>query len=179
MRVSLRPFIAVGCFCMGVLFSQADEQRLPMKHVETELSEREYREAGLHKLTPEERVKLSGYLFGWKTPSPPVAESATPTSTVEDSEGASEFGEETLPVETQEKTRSPKQIQSRLTGPFTGWNGGTVFELENGQVWRQTDDDQFIVEMIDPKVTIRRGLFGVYFLSVEGYNSSCKVKRIR
>lgn len=74
---------------------------------------------------------------------------------------------------------APKVIESRIPGDFKGWRGKTVFRLENGQVWRQTNPDTFVVHVRDPKVTIRRGMFGSYLLKIDGYNSSVKVERIK
>lgn len=30
-------------------------------------------------------------------------------------------------------------VRAHITGGFTGWTGHTVFNLDNGQVWAQTD----------------------------------------
>jgi len=77
------------------------------------------------------------------------------------------------------QSKAPEAIESRIIGEFTGWGSGTRFRLENGQVWRQTDSDSFVVRKREnPRVFIRRGLFGGYLLKIEGYNSSCKVERV-
>ena len=34
---------------------------------------------------------------------------------------------------------NPTVIRARITGAFTGWTGHTVFNLDNGQVWAQTE----------------------------------------
>jgi hypothetical protein len=71
-------------------------------------------------------------------------------------------------------------VVSRLPGTFTGWQGSAVFRLENGQVWRSIDPDSSLrgVNLTNPKVTIERGIFGVWRLKVEGYNTAVKVERI-
>lgn len=33
---------------------------------------------------------------------------------------------------------NPSMMETRMADDFTGWDGGTVFEFANGQVWRQT-----------------------------------------
>src|SRR5690606_27293797 len=79
-----------------------------------------------------------------------------------------------------EKQRNPDRIESRIMGTFDGWSGSTTFSLENGQVWRQAQDDRFVVpDMENPAVTIEKGLFGAYFLKVEGYGSRVKVRRVK
>ena len=71
------------------------------------------------------------------------------------------------------------EISSRIIGQFNGWDGDTQFNLENGQVWKQSGNGILKVSMINPKVTIEKGLFGGFNFSVEGYNSKVKVKRVK
>ncbi len=71
-------------------------------------------------------------------------------------------------------------IVSRILGEFSGWRGGTTFNLENGQVWQSDPGNSpLAVKLTDPVVRIKPGLFGTWYLQVEGYNSTAKVKRIR
>ncbi|WP_397608195.1 hypothetical protein [Silanimonas sp.] len=71
-------------------------------------------------------------------------------------------------------------IISTLPGAFTGWQGGEVFTLANGQVWRAIDPGSALrgVNLTNPRVTISKGLFGAWRLKVEGYNASVKVERV-
>ena len=71
------------------------------------------------------------------------------------------------------------EITSRIIGKFDGWTGDTLFRLENGQVWRQSGNGFLKVSMNNPKVTIEKATFGGFRLSVEGYNSRVKVKRVQ
>ena len=71
------------------------------------------------------------------------------------------------------------EITSRIIGQFDGWSGDTVFRLENGQVWRQSGNGFLKVSMNNPRVTIEKAVFGGFRLSVEGYNSRVKVKRVQ
>lgn len=71
------------------------------------------------------------------------------------------------------------RIDSRITGDFDGWWGGTVFRLENGQVWVQAQSGKSRYKGDpNPKVTIRRRAFGSYRLQVEGSNKTIRVKRV-
>jgi len=74
--------------------------------------------------------------------------------------------------------RGVDEIQSRIVGDFDGWSGGTIFRLENGQVWRQIDQSRFVYRVESPVVTISRGAFSSYRLRVEGRNRSVSVRRI-
>lgn len=71
-------------------------------------------------------------------------------------------------------------ITSYVSGTFTGWSGGTLFHLDNGQVWEQIDDSTYVGHSLaHPKVTITRGLFNAYYLSVEGVKESVRVRRVK
>lgn len=52
------------------------------------------------------------------------------------------------------------------------------FYLENGQVWKQTDDASILIKSGDTAI-IEKGLLGAYFLKKEGTNRRVKVKRIK
>jgi hypothetical protein len=72
----------------------------------------------------------------------------------------------------------PEEMHSRLVGEFTGWRGNTEFVLENGQVWRQAEAGRLVFQAQAPPVTIRRGAFNTYRLSVEGVNRAVRVRRV-
>ena len=72
-----------------------------------------------------------------------------------------------------------KQVDSRIRGRFQGWRPNQRIELENGQVWRIADDSEALYELQDPKVTVHRGLFGAYFLEIEGVPFQVRVVRAR
>jgi hypothetical protein len=61
--------------------------------------------------------------------------------------------------------------------------GRALFVLDNGQIWRQLDADNVVVQEPDPgkalNVTISRGLFGSYNLAIEGRNGVIKVRRLQ
>jgi len=73
----------------------------------------------------------------------------------------------------------PDEINTSVVGVFNGWSGKTEFTLQNGQVWQQSGNGMLTAKIESPKIRIRRGLFGSYILTVEGFNSSIKVKRIK
>lgn len=72
-----------------------------------------------------------------------------------------------------------KQVESRIRGKFQGWTPNKRIELENGQVWRVADDSEALYELQDPKVIVHRGLFGSYFLEIEGVPFQVRVVRAR
>ncbi len=104
--------------------------------------------------------------------SPDPAPAAQPPSTQTASASPEDnFGKDT-------SGDGPKKVKSRVVGEFTGWDGKTIFRLENGQVWQQAEQGRMSWRAENPEVTVSRGLFGVYRLSVKGVNKKIKVKRI-
>ena len=71
------------------------------------------------------------------------------------------------------------QIESQLLGDFDGWESRTIFRLANGQAWQVDDDSSASYALRSPKVTIRRGMFGAFYLEVDGAKRSPRVKRLR
>ncbi len=47
-------------------------------------------------------------------------------------------------------------IRTRIVGEFRGWDGDTVFRLENGQVWRQRLPGQWSYRASDPEVELSK-----------------------
>ena len=71
-------------------------------------------------------------------------------------------------------------IQSHIPGTFYGWSQGTQITLANGQVWQVVEDEGGRrMQLQDPKVRVRRGLMGAFYLEFEAHNYSPRVRRIR
>ncbi|MEJ2513640.1 MAG: hypothetical protein P8080_02330 [Gammaproteobacteria bacterium] len=104
------------------------------------------------------------------TPPPPPP---APASTADD------FGAEQTQAAAAETEDSSKVMRTRIVGYFDGFTGDTELTLENGQVWRQTDSARLPVQETNPAVVIEKGFFGNYRLSVEGFNRSIRVKRVK
>ena len=180
----LFPFLPILCFVLGQHLcgqeSSADFTDL--------ISEEDFHAAGLDKLKPKELERLNQIWQRLQSdPERSVAaaveelplntESPAPSS-VQQNESLEELmGKEQLARRPDERT--PKEIESRLIGTFSGWKGSTIFRLENGQVWQQRIDGSVKYHKSEgPKVKIVRTLGGGYRLKVEGYRQSCPVKRI-
>lgn len=132
--------------------------------------------SGLDRLTPEELAVLSAWI---------AERSAEGSKKKQDhqelprGEGSFGFEQVTDAVAAFFERESPEAIESRILGNFEGWNGSTVFRLENGQVWKQSGPGRFFMRIENPTVIIRRGALGSYLLSVDGHRSSVRVRRIR
>lgn len=144
--------------------------------LEEQMSGKEYTAAGLDKLTPAELEALNNWIRGHSlaTLDQPKAgaASAVTTETQGDMRGFDKKKSE------EDEDRSP--IQSRIVGSFNGWDGKTIFKLENGMIWEQDDKDKFYIrEVQNPVVNIKPGMWGSWHLSIEGYSSKCRVERIQ
>lgn len=82
-------------------------------------------------------------------------------------------------MERQQQRSGPDSIDSRIDGRFDGWRANDKIALANGQVWQVSDDSLGVFTSTNPKVTVRRGAFGAYYMEIEGINRSPKVKRVQ
>ncbi|MBL0141580.1 MAG: hypothetical protein IPP91_05820 [Betaproteobacteria bacterium] len=70
-------------------------------------------------------------------------------------------------------------VESSIPGPVEGWAPGSRITLANGQVWQVTDDSRAVLYLKDPKVRVRRGALGAFYLEIDGTNRSPKVQRVK
>lgn len=98
-------------------------------------------------------------------PASPVRESASPSL-------MERFGLE---------TRRPQadRIESHIPGLFTGWDKNSLIRLANGQVWKVVDGSWLHGEWDNPKVTVRRGMLGAFYLDIEGESRAPRVQRVQ
>ncbi len=69
-------------------------------------------------------------------------------------------------------------IESAITGEVEGWDGETIFKLENGQIWQQAEYDYTYFYEYNPEVTIYQTSAGCR-MKVEGEDETVLVKRIK
>lgn len=87
--------------------------------------------------------------------------------------------EEWFGMESRAASSGLDEVRANVVGGFTGWDGRTQFELDNGQVWVQTTADRFRHTGADLPVVIRRGALGGFLLSPDGLKRSVRVRRVR
>ncbi len=116
-----------------------------------------YKASGLEKLTDEERQALNQWLIKYTANEAPIIRGS---------------------VEAVKKEQN-KEVKSRISGAFSGWQGNSVFVLENGQHWRQRNDAVWKTNKDSPEVLIRKNFFGFYEMKLVGTNRVVGVKRIR
>lgn len=68
-------------------------------------------------------------------------------------------------------------IESRIDGDFNGWEGETIYKLQNGQVWQQSSYHYAYHYSYSPKVTIYKSN-GFFYMQVEDMDDPVQVKRL-
>lgn len=72
-----------------------------------------------------------------------------------------------------------KPIASRLKGSISGWEPGTVFELENGQQWKVLKGSMKLRRPLQsPEIVVVPGVAGRWFLQVDEDMPKARVYRI-
>ena len=153
-------------FALLLFICSSVAQAQQFSSLEERMSYNEFKEAGLDKLSAEELARLNDWLRG--NASGPAVTSALPPA-MADRRGFSE------------PLNPDAAFTSRILGNFRGWRGSdSTFELENGMVWKSVDPAaRLSVNLTDPEVTLTPGFMDAWFLKVEGYNASVRVKRIK
>jgi hypothetical protein len=122
-------------------FAQAQSQEFP--GVQKAMSPDAFEQAGLSKLSPEERARLDEFIRGY------VANSSQQAATAAVDQAAKEG---------KVKRNEPEVIQSSIVGVFRGYNGRSTFTLENGTVWKQSQQVSRTYPPIDsPPVLVMKG----------------------
>lgn len=147
-------------------------QSATFSSLEERMTAKEFRDAGLDQLSPEQLATLNAWIErNVRLADPAVAAAVASGQAAPAAPAPADM--------TGFENRDRNEVVSRIVGPFKGWFGKTEFELENGQVWQQVEDDRFPFNAESPGVTIVPGAFGSWRLKVEGSNRTTLVKRIR
>jgi hypothetical protein len=125
-----------------VSLSAAEPESTSFPGLQKTMTPEDYEAAGLSKLEPAERAKLDEFIRNYVS----VSNERTATAAVEQA--------------VKDKKVTPEVIQSRIVGPFTGYTGRTIFTLENGQRWAQSQRDSKYFPKIDspPVVIVKAGM---------------------
>lgn len=104
-------------------------------------------------------------------PAPQTARAAMPAAAA--STPAEQFGLSSAQL------RQADTLETEIMGRFEGWRPKQLITLANGQVWRISDDSSAVYNLQNPRVTVRRGVLGAFYLEIEGVNQSPRVRRER
>lgn len=155
----LLPVLAVSFLASSIL---AENEAAQFPGVQKSMSPKAFEEAGLNKLTPEERARLDDFIRRYVS----SANQEAATTAVENA------------VKENKVPSQPQVIESRIVGPYKGYNGRTRFTLENGQVWAQSQQESRAYPPVDsPPVIIVKAGFGHRMYILGGGN--IRVSKIR
>ena len=104
---------------------------------------------------------------------------AVPAGETREVQGQSQQSPEQFGIEGPASKGELKAIESRIPGRFEGWEPRSRIRLANGQVWQIADDSSHYFYLDNPKVTIRRGVLGAFYLDIESSNWSARVRRVQ
>ncbi len=146
----------LACLLAGLSWPVCCAENFP--GIEQLMSEHEFKNAGLDKLSDSERQALDNWLVRYTA------------------------GEAQILIhsnkEVQKMERS-HETHSSLLPPFDGWSGNTRFRLENGQIWQQRKRGNYIYRGDDLRVAIRKNFLGFYTLTLISTDKSVQVKRVQ
>ena len=133
--IFLAPFL--------VSLEAAEPESSPFPGLQKAMPAEDYEAAGLSKLEPAERAKLDEFIRKYVSVSNERVATAAVDQAIKD-----------------KKVSMPEVIESRIVGPFTGYTGRTIFTLENGQRWAQSQRDSRYIPKIDspPVVIVKAGM---------------------
>ena len=134
--------------------------------VQKAMSPEAFEQAGLSKLSPEERARLDEFIRGYAAAS---------------SEKAATAAVDQAAKEGKVKRNEPEVIQSSLVGRFTGYTGRSTFTLQDGSVWRQSQQVSRAYPAVDsPPVLIIKGtsMLAGYRMYIAG-GGNIRVSRVK
>ena len=162
--------VAVALACAAPAMAQ--------QGIQQQMSADEFRAAGLDKLSAAELANLDRWLQRQ------VQEEASVAVEQAVEQGREEGREQALQQSQAAGPPAPSAptgpVNSTVNGAFNGFGRGQRYTLANGQVWEQTDAARLEgVRLDNPQVVISPGMFGVWYMRIEGYNTRAKVRRVQ
>jgi len=178
MRLRVISILLGSCLALATL---AADKPVDVREI---MTASEFHATGLDTLKPDQLAAFNAWLTAYPRTNPPGAAPVAPNPAapavatpipVPSAGSINGFGNEMLAPE---QRGEPARIESRITGTFTGWKGNTLFKLDNGQVWQQTDSGTYETRLENPPVVIKRLGFG-YLLTLTGHGATVFVKRVQ
>ena len=156
--------LTVLLLIISAAFAQAQTQDFP--GVQKAMSPEAFEQAGLGKLSPEERARLDEFIRNYAAAS---------------SEKAATAAVDQAAKEGKVKRNEPEVIQSSIVGTFRGYTGRSTFTLENGTVWKQSQQVSRTYPPIEaPPVLVIKGtsMLAGYRMYIAG-GGNIRVSRVK
>lgn len=110
-------------------------------------------------------------------PAPAVAPAPANTADSKANFGLSEVAVEEKEVAAGKRTADPTSMEARIDHVGSAGGGLVIFQLDNGQVWRQVASEGDLLAKPGDVVKISRAMFGSYYLQLKS-GRGCKVRRV-
>jgi len=137
--------VALSLSAFFLIAGSAAAENPEFPGVQKLMSPKAFEEAGLNKLSAEERARLDDFIRRYTASTSQEAATAAVEQAVK---------EDKVPS-------IPQVIESRLVGTFTGYHGRNRFQLENGQIWAQSQQVSRSFPPVDsPPVIITKAGWG-------------------
>lgn len=79
-----------------------------------------------------------------------------------------------------DKPEEQEAFESRLNSEFVGWRKNTTFTLDDGSRWQVIAENDYVSPARPaPRVKIRPGMLGSYWMEIEGVRTRVKVKPLK
>ena len=106
------------------------------------------------------------------------------TNSPENTFGLTGSASPTVPVNSndfglKQQSSSMDTLVSSIPGEFKGFKKGDKITLANGQVWKVVDSNSLFHSATNPEISISKGVFNSYRISIKGLNKSARVVRIK
>jgi hypothetical protein len=161
LRVRLVLF-ALTLACVSGLHAQTPN----FPGVQKAMSPAEFEQAGLGKLSADERAALDRFIRGYVSSS---------------NEQAANAAVDQAAKEGKVSRNEPEIIQSAIVGTFRGYDGRTTFTLEDGSVWKQSQQvaRSYPAVQSPPVLVFRKpGMLSGYRMYIAG-GGNIRVSRVR
>lgn len=158
-RSRTRQFTVHASLAFGLLLVPIAAAEAP-PDVRALMTADEFNAAGLERLSPSELEALSRWLLSY------TARQST------------ELRQNSKSVEEEIRKVEEEGVRTRIAGEFHGWDGDTLFRLENGQVWKQRLPGKWRYRAIAPEVELSKNLMGYWMLRVLDADRAVGVTRV-
>ena len=157
----MRPVLLVAVIVLVAVQLLAQSPILQLR-IDQIMSQREMQDTGVSTLTPAQRRALNEWLNRYTIRVMEAALKAEPS----------------IPDTTVGRTSCSPAIENTISGEINGWDGETVFKLDNGQIWEQAEYSYTYFYAYRPDVTIYQTSSGCR-MKVEDEDETILVRRIK
>jgi hypothetical protein len=182
MKAFFNPRQLLVCFAVVTFGFGATLAQAQAASFSATLTAEQRKAAGLDKLSPEELAALDRAVAAYRQSAETTAAKTAAATAVAEYKKHEEPGivaRALASFKRQQAEEKQERINAHIVGDFHGWEGRTLFNLDNGQVWQQaTADEYYISPQKNPAVVVFKTTYGGYRLELQD-GAWVNVKRLR